>query len=213
MMIENSSRHTLVMKGIPNRASYKEVMENLRYVFERHGPVGLLRIIKNIDKKSRYFGTLKGFAFIQFVNSEDCKQAYTRECGVKFMDKVVQLEIAKEDRFIVNKPTVNSSKKQFPQLCEYDKYPQDVRALLIKKMPTNITHFYIAKTLRKIFEKYDDVLRIVRNKNDPTVSCVIFSCKERCCNAYYEVVENENTHDVFGNKLSTLVEFGNAYCV
>jgi hypothetical protein len=52
-----------------------------------------------MDKSSPYFGTIKGFAKIQFLKSDDSAAAYTAEWSIlNIRGKNIALEFAKEDR-------------------------------------------------------------------------------------------------------------------
>ena len=86
---------TLMAKNLPRDINVQE----LRSIFEKYGAIRDIYIPKNMDKSSPYFGTIKGFAKIQFLKSDDSATAYTNEWSrVTIRTKNIVLEFAKEDR-------------------------------------------------------------------------------------------------------------------
>jgi hypothetical protein len=86
---------TIMAKNLPRDISTQE----LRYIFEKYGPIRDIYIPKNMDKSSPYFGTIKGFAKIQFISSEHSALAYTSEYArITIRSKQIALEFAKQDR-------------------------------------------------------------------------------------------------------------------
>ena len=86
--VESNGIKTLIMRQINRESTVKAI----RQIFDKYGPIKDIYIPKNMDKTSQYFGTVKGFALIKFVNSEDSARAYAEE----FVNCTI--EFAKEDR-------------------------------------------------------------------------------------------------------------------
>jgi hypothetical protein len=86
---------TLMAKNLPRDIT----VEKLRSIFEPHGPIRDIYIPKNMDKSSPYFGTIKGFAKVQFLKPEDSAKAYQAEFGrLSIGSNKIVIEFAKEDR-------------------------------------------------------------------------------------------------------------------
>jgi FUS-interacting serine-arginine-rich protein 1 len=82
-------------KNLPRDIDVKE----LRTVFEQYGPIRDIYIPKNMDRASPYFGTIKGFAKIQFLNAADSAAAFEAQWGLlNIRTKNIILEPAAEDR-------------------------------------------------------------------------------------------------------------------
>jgi RNA recognition motif-containing protein len=86
---------TLIARNLPRDVTSDE----LRALFEKHGPVRDAYIPKNLDTNSPYYGTIKGFALIKFMSHTDSTRAFvaeqTRMC---LRGKMITIEFAKEDR-------------------------------------------------------------------------------------------------------------------
>ena len=86
---------TLIARNLPRDVTADE----LRMLFEKHGPIRDTYIPKNLDTNSPYYGTIKGFALIKFMSHTDSTRAFvaeqTRMC---LRGKMITIEFAKEDR-------------------------------------------------------------------------------------------------------------------
>lgn len=86
---------TLMAKNLPRDIT----VEKLRNVFQVHGAIRDIYIPKNMDKSSPYFGTIKGFAKIQYLTADDSAKAYSAELGrLSIGTNKIVIEFAKEDR-------------------------------------------------------------------------------------------------------------------
>ena len=86
---------TVITRNLPRDVR----VEQLRGVFEKHGPIKDIYIPKNMDKSSPYFGTIKGFALIKFLKPADSARAYENEYGRLVLGRNnITVEFAKEDR-------------------------------------------------------------------------------------------------------------------
>lgn len=86
---------TLMARNLPRDIT----VEQLRAVFEKYGPLKDVYIPRNMDRNSIYFGTVKGFAKVEFLKSEHSAKAFQEEFGrITFGSNKVALEFAKEDR-------------------------------------------------------------------------------------------------------------------
>jgi hypothetical protein len=86
---------TVIARNLPRDVR----VEQLRAVFEKYGPIRDIYIPKNADKGSPYFGTIKGFALIKFLNPAHSAQAYESEYGRLTIGRNnITVEFAKEDR-------------------------------------------------------------------------------------------------------------------
>lgn len=86
---------TIVVRNLPRDV----VVDELKSVFEKHGPLRDLYIPKNLDKNSPYYGTIKGFALIKYLSHTDSTRAFLAEQSTLFLrGKQMSLEFAKEDR-------------------------------------------------------------------------------------------------------------------
>jgi FUS-interacting serine-arginine-rich protein 1 len=90
-----AGRRTLMAKNLPRDIDVKE----LRTIFEQYGAIRDIYIPKNMDKSSPYFGTIKGFAKIQFLKSDDSASAFAAQYALlNIRGKNIVLEPAAEDR-------------------------------------------------------------------------------------------------------------------
>lgn len=86
---------TVITRNLPRDVK----VEQLRAVFEKYGPIKDIYIPKNMDKSSPYFGTIKGFALIKFLNAAHSAQAYESQYGRLVLGRNnITVEFAKEDR-------------------------------------------------------------------------------------------------------------------
>jgi hypothetical protein len=86
---------TVITRNLPRDVS----VQALRSVFEKYGPIKDIYIPKNMDRSSQYFGTIKGFALIKFLNPDHSATAYSSEYGRLTLGKNnITVEFAKEDR-------------------------------------------------------------------------------------------------------------------
>jgi FUS-interacting serine-arginine-rich protein 1 len=90
-----AGRRTLMAKNLPRDIAVQE----LRTIFEKYGAIRDIYIPKNMDKSSPYFGTIKGFAKIQFLKSDDSASAFAAQYALlNIRGKNIVLEPAAEDR-------------------------------------------------------------------------------------------------------------------
>jgi hypothetical protein len=95
VLFNPSQIKTLIARNLPRDVTADE----LRALFEKHGPIRDTYIPKNLDRNSSYYGTIKGFALIKFMSHTDSTRAFvaeqTRMC---LRGKMITIEFAKEDR-------------------------------------------------------------------------------------------------------------------
>jgi len=90
-----TGRRTLMAKNLPRDIDVNE----LRTIFAQYGPIRDIYIPKNMDRGSPYFGTIKGFAKIQFLHATDSAAAFEAQWGLlNIRTKNIILEPAAEDR-------------------------------------------------------------------------------------------------------------------
>ncbi len=86
---------TLVARNLPRDITRDE----LRIVFEKYGPIRDIHIPINADKSSQYYGTIRGFAMIEFLSSKDSASAYNGEYGtLTIRGKDINVDFTKGDR-------------------------------------------------------------------------------------------------------------------
>jgi len=86
---------TLIARNLPRDVTPDE----LRTLFEKHGPIRDTYIPKNLDTNSPYYGTIKGFALIKFMSHTDSTRAFVTEQNRMYLrGKMITIEFAKEDR-------------------------------------------------------------------------------------------------------------------
>lgn len=129
-----AGRSTLMAKNLPRDIT----IQHLRSVFELYGPIRDIYIPKNMDRSSQYYGTIKGFAKIQFLTPDDASDAYTHLYGtLTIANKHIAIEFANEDRTQraddrtqraddTEKPlhTVRTERTQYTQSTESTERPQ-----------------------------------------------------------------------------------------
>lgn len=90
---------TLIARNLPRDVQIQE----LREIFEAYGAVRDIYIPKNNDPSSPYYGTIKGFALIKFLDAGSSTNACL---GLKsklvVRNHLVAIEMAKEDRQIAS---------------------------------------------------------------------------------------------------------------
>ena len=87
---------TLMVKNLPRDTTPQRLTEEIRAVFEKYGSLKDVYIPKNMDKSSEYFGTIKGFAKVQFLRADDASTAVLYPCSIR--RNTLYIEFAKEDR-------------------------------------------------------------------------------------------------------------------
>jgi hypothetical protein len=86
---------TLIVRNLPRDVTEDE----LRAIFEKHGPVHDIYIPKNLDSTSPYYGSIKGFALIKFLSHQDSTRAYLSETTrLLIRGKTIGIEFANKDR-------------------------------------------------------------------------------------------------------------------
>jgi FUS-interacting serine-arginine-rich protein 1 len=86
---------TLIIHNIPRDCR----VTDLRYLFEKYGPIRDIYIPRNMDRSSRLYDTIKGFALIKFFNAMDAQSAYDAEFGRLYIGfRLISIEFAKEER-------------------------------------------------------------------------------------------------------------------
>jgi hypothetical protein len=95
VLFNPSQIKTLIARNLPRDVTSDE----MRTLFEKHGPIRDIYIPKNLDTNSPYYGTIKGFALVKFMSHTDSTRAFvaeqTRMC---LRGKMITIEFAKEDR-------------------------------------------------------------------------------------------------------------------
>jgi hypothetical protein len=90
-----STIKTIITRNLP-RSITPNILHN---IFIKYGPIKDIYIPKNMDKSSPYFGTIKGFALIKFLNSTDSSRAYHNEYKrLTIATNHITIEFAKQDR-------------------------------------------------------------------------------------------------------------------
>ena len=86
---------TLIIHNIPRDTT----LTDLRHLFEKYGPIRDIYIPRNMDRSSRLYDTIKGFALIKFFNAMDAQSAYDAEFGRLYIGfRLISIEFAKEER-------------------------------------------------------------------------------------------------------------------
>ena len=86
---------TLIIHNIPRNIT----VTDLRYLFEKYGPIRDIYIPRNMNRSSRLYDTIKGFALIKFFNAMDAQSAYDAEFGRLYIEfRLISIEFAKEER-------------------------------------------------------------------------------------------------------------------
>ena len=101
--VKPSNLKTIIVSNIPRYITKDEIIE----VFSEFGAVQGAHLPKNTDQNSPYFGTLRGFAMVQYVDYRDAQRAY-QMCSINSFyvhDNHVNVQMAKEDRVIYTVPS------------------------------------------------------------------------------------------------------------
>lgn len=86
---------TIITRNLPRNIT----VETLRNTFQKFGPIKDIYIPKNMDKNSPYFGTVKGFALIKFLNSNDSANAFKNTFGqLTYGSNNITVEFANQDK-------------------------------------------------------------------------------------------------------------------
>lgn len=92
--VEDFGICTLRLGNLPRDISVQE----LKAAFSAHGTVRDVHIPKNMDKSSPYYGTIRGFAMVEFDKSWEATNALTAVYGLIIRTKKITCEFAKSDR-------------------------------------------------------------------------------------------------------------------
>ena len=93
-VVDNGIR-TIVVRNLPRDIN----REDLRNVFRKYGHIQDIHIPLNMDKMSPYYGTIRGFAMIEFQTSKESCSAYNGEFGTLVIrGKAITIDFAKGDR-------------------------------------------------------------------------------------------------------------------
>jgi hypothetical protein len=87
---------TLILRNLPRDIEPRE----LRVLFELYGVIPTdIYIPRNMDKTSRHFGSIKGFAVIKFKTANESHAVFfAMHNRLEIRDNVVSVEFAKADR-------------------------------------------------------------------------------------------------------------------
>jgi hypothetical protein len=86
---------TIITRNLPRDIT----VETIRNTFQKYGPIKDIYIPKNMDKNSPYFGTVKGFALIKFLQPNDSAKAYSNEYGrLTYGKNHITVEFANQDK-------------------------------------------------------------------------------------------------------------------
>lgn len=89
---------TIIARNLPRNISTSELYN----IFEMYGTVEHIVVPYHLNPSSPYYGTMKGYAFIKFISSEDAYEACSPQSSntsyIILSNKIVTLELAKEDR-------------------------------------------------------------------------------------------------------------------
>jgi RNA recognition motif-containing protein len=93
-----STIKTIIVNNIPRDVTKEDLIE----CFSEFGPIQGAHLPKNTDQSSPYYGTLRGFAMVQFVNAADAQNAQLMCMQNTFYvyNNPVNVQMAKEDRVI-----------------------------------------------------------------------------------------------------------------
>lgn len=96
--ISSNSLRTIIARNLPRNISTSELYN----IFDMFGTVEHIVVPYHLNPESPYYGTMKGYAFIKFLSSDDAYQAcYPQSSDTSYIilsNKIVTLELAKEDR-------------------------------------------------------------------------------------------------------------------
>jgi len=96
--LSSNKIRTIIARNLPRNSTIPE----LHTIFEIFGPIDHIVIPYHLNPLSPYYGTMKGYAFITFVSANDallaCFPQYSELSYIILSNKIVTLELAKEDR-------------------------------------------------------------------------------------------------------------------
>jgi RNA recognition motif-containing protein len=88
---------TLIARNLPRDITNHE----LKSIFEKHGVICDIYIPLNKNQDSPYYGTVRGFATIKFLTSQESTRAFMAETSTLVIrNKKIAIEFAKEDHQI-----------------------------------------------------------------------------------------------------------------
>ena len=86
---------TLIVRNLP-RDIY---LEELRTLFQLYGTICDIYIPRNMDKTSRYFGSIKGFAIIKYHSADESQAAFHAvQHRLSIRGNAISVDFAKADR-------------------------------------------------------------------------------------------------------------------
>ena len=87
---------TLIVRNLPRDITKHELVS----IFEKHGVLCDVYIPLNKDQNSPYFETIRGFATIKFLTSQESTRAFMAETSALMIrNKKIAIEFAKEDHW------------------------------------------------------------------------------------------------------------------
>ena len=96
--LSSNKIRTIIARNLPRNITTSE----LQNIFEMFGPVDRIIIPYHLNPLNPYYGTMKGYAFITFLSANDallaCFPEYSESSYIVLSNKIVTLELAKEDR-------------------------------------------------------------------------------------------------------------------
>jgi hypothetical protein len=93
--VEDCGICTLRLGNLPRDITPQE----LKAIFSANGTVRDVHIPKNMDKSSPYYGTIRGFAMVEFAKSSEAAAALSAHAYcLSIRTKKITLEFAKSDR-------------------------------------------------------------------------------------------------------------------
>lgn len=85
---------TLILRNIPRDITNRDI-EN---VFKKYGNIVNIHLPRNTDKSSPYYGTLRGFAFVEFQSADDANEAFESEFNrLQINYNKISIEIAESE--------------------------------------------------------------------------------------------------------------------
>lgn len=95
VVVEDCGICTLRLGNLPRDITVQE----LKAIFSAHGTVRDVHIPKNMDKSSPYYGTIRGFAMVEFAKSPEAAAALSAQINrLTIRTKNITIEFAKSDR-------------------------------------------------------------------------------------------------------------------
>ena len=145
--------HTLVVKKIPHKLDYDQTRMELTTMFAKHGIVEDVGLLRNNDRSSPFYGTLKGIAFIRFRQIEDCWKAFEAEIDCSLCGNPVMLEFATEDR---SPSTTTTVVHTLPSPSPLHKLPERL-TIIVHNLPFDVEVRKLHAFLRLNAEQYGAV--------------------------------------------------------